>query len=163
MKLTRGGRPEFDNDCLDEFWTKAVCFDEKMKDLKFIKEHFSFYKDLTEQILAFDPSVSIRINRSQYAFYDDLDIGPFCSFAFFKSNFSLNPLRLKPAQVKDLGCEIKDFDGKKYRMGGSFYVRIYNWDEKALSTLLEAAKRSFLVKEKVGPAAFFQDFKKTKS
>jgi len=112
--------------------------------------------------LDLNSSVTVRINRSQYAFYDGLDIGPFCSFAFFRSNFSLNPLRLRPEQVKDLGCEIKSFDSKIYRMGGSFYVRFYNWDQKDLSNALEAAKRSFLVKEKVGPSAFFQDLKKVK-
>ena len=163
MKRIRGGWPEFDKDCLDEFWTKAVSFDTKMKDLVYIKDHLGFYRDLTEQVLAIDPSVNVRINRSQYAFYDDLDIGPFCSFVFFKSKFSLNPMRLKLENVKDLGCELFSFEGKKYRMGGTFYVRTYNWDKKDLNTLLEAAKRSFLIKEKVGPAPFFQDFKKAKS
>ena len=160
MKRTKSGWPEFDKDCLDEFWKMAESFDQKMKDLKYVKNHPQFYKDLTNRILSLSPSITLRINRSQYAFYDELGIDrPFCSFVFFKSNFSLNPMRLRIENVKDLECDIFNFAGKIYRMGGSFYTRFYNWDKKDLTIALEIARRSYLVKEKVSPAPFFQDLK----
>jgi hypothetical protein len=160
MKITRSGWPEFDKSCLHELWGKAVLFDDNMKDLKYLKDHLPFFKDLTEQVLGLSPSVRVRINRSQYAFYDDLDIGPFCSFAFFKSRFCVSPKRLNPADVKDLNCDIFSFEGKKYRMGGIFSVQFFNWDNQDLAKALEVAKRSLASSERVGPAPFFGDLKK---
>jgi len=150
----------FDQHSLEQFWAEALTYDQSMRDLKFVKDHLGFYRDLTVRVLAIAPTVRIRINRSQYAFYDDLDIGPFCSFAFFKSKFALNPMRLKSENVKDLNCDIFSFEGKTYRMGGTFYAQFFNWDVNDLNKAAEVAKRSFDVKEKVGPAPFFGDLKK---
>ncbi|MBU1766512.1 MAG: hypothetical protein KJ648_00190, partial [Candidatus Omnitrophica bacterium] len=88
-----------------------------------------------------------------------IGVGPFFSIFPQKSKLTIAPLRLTPKDLLDIDCPFRDITGKKYTMGGLVRVACHKCDEADLGMAFDLAKKSFEIKKKVGPAAFFGDDK----
>jgi hypothetical protein len=150
----------FDKSSLESLWDQSHSFGKEMKSLKFLQFHLEFCKKLTYKILTLGDSIKIKVNPRQFSFDDGSGLGPFFNIELGQSKIAMAPLRLTPKDLTAMGISFRDVTGKTYRMGGLVRVDLSSYDESDLSKAFELAKRSFEVKKKVGPGAFFKDFKK---
>ena len=150
----------FDESSLGSLWAQASSFGPDERHLKHLKDHKEFCKKLTEKVLSLSNNIKIRVDARQFSFSDETDIGPFFNIEIEKKKVVVAPLRLIPKDLSEMGGPFRDITGKTYRLGGLVRVDCFECNETDLNRAFELAKKSFEVKKKTGPAAFFGDCKK---